>query len=309
MMVRSLATAASLFLATTLSVVAKSITLPLYPDGQVPHYRDVGETEIVERGDLLLVSKVQTPTIEVFLPDPAIATGEAVVICPGGGYWVLAYELEGTEVAQWWADRGIAGIVLKYRLPTSAAQIEPRLSPLLDAERAMRLVRSRATDWHIDPDRVGIMGFSAGGHLAATLSTQPSHPINSDGDPIDRLSSRPDFSILVYPVISMSAPFAHAGSRLGLLGENPAPKYLRRYSAELQVTPETPPAILIHAEDDEGVPPDHSHVYAEALRAQNIPAEVHLYPSGGHGFGLATGNSNLKDWIEVCHQWLVSQRE
>ena len=153
------------------------------------------------------------------------------------------------------------------------------------------------------------MGFSAGGHLAATLSTQYSDRDTAATDAVEWFSSRPDFTILVYPVISFGAPFAHSGSRLGLLGEDPSVALIEQYSNERQVKPTTPPAILIHAADDEGVPPDHSHAYAEALQAQGIAAEVHIYLEGGHGFGLAADDPVLSEWIKVCHQWLVAQRD
>lgn len=288
-------------------LTAESTTLPLYPTGAVPNYQDVGETEIRDRANILRISKVQTPTLEVYLPDPQIATGEAIVICPGGGYAILAYEHEGTEIARWWADRGVAGLVLKYRLPTSAAQIEPRLSPLLDAQRALRLARHHAADWNINPERVGIMGFSAGGHLAATASVHYDAGDPTADDPVDRLSSRPDFSMLIYPVISFTEPFRHSGSRRNLIGPEPTAELIEHYSNELQVTADTPPAILIHAQDDRSVPVENSFVYAEALRRHDIPTEVVVYPVGGHGFGLRQEPAVIRDWIERCAAWLEAR--
>lgn len=291
--------------ALTAARAAESFILPLYPAGAVPNYRDVGEVEVRERTNILRISKVQTPTLEVYLPDPAIATGDAVVICPGGGYAILAYEHEGVEIAQWWAERGVAGLVLKYRLPTSDAQIEPRLSPLLDAQRALRLARHHAADWNIDPQRVGIMGFSAGGHLASTASVHYDTGDSDASDPVNRHSSRPDFSILVYPVISFTEPFRHSGSRRNLIGPNPSDDLVRHYSSELQVTADTPPAILIHAQDDLSVPVENSFVYAEALRAHGIVTEIHVYSEGGHGFGLRSEPAAIQGWMQRCHAWLL----
>lgn len=283
---------------------AESFTLPLYPAGAIPNYQDVGETEIRERTNILRISKVQTPTLEVYLPDPAVATGDAVVICPGGGYAILAYEHEGIEIAQWWAERGVAGLVLKYRLPTSAAQIEPRLSPLLDAQRALRLARHHAAEWNLNPDRVGIMGFSAGGHLAATASVHYDAGDPAATDPVERHSSRPDFSMLVYPVVSFTEPFRHSGSRRNLIGTDPPADLVEHYSSERQVTADTPPAILIHAQDDRSVPVENSFVYAEALRAQGIAPEIHVYSEGGHGFGRRTEPPAIQGWMQRCADWL-----
>ncbi len=283
---------------------AESFTLPLYPTGGIPNYRDAGEAEEHVRDGILRIGRVQTPTIEVFLPDPSKATGEAIVICPGGGYWILAYELEGTEIARWWAERGVAGVVLKYRLPTSKAQIEPRLSPLMDAQRALRLVRHQAEDWRINPNRVGIMGFSAGGHLAATASVHYDNGNPDAADPIEQQSSRPDFSMLVYPVISFSGEFSHVGSRRALLGEIPDTELVHHYSAEKNITPDTPPAVLVHARDDAGVPIANSHAYAEALWATGVAAEIHAFDEGGHGFGAALDDPVLGSWLPRCAEWL-----
>lgn len=302
-MPRIVALSIAFFWSLTLHATPPQV-LPLYPAGAIPNYQDVGETEIRERTNILRISKVQTPTLEVYLPDPAIATGDAVVICPGGGYAILAYEHEGTEVARWWAERGVAGLVLKYRLPTSAAQIEPRLSPLLDAQRALRLARHHAADWNINPKRVGIMGFSAGGHLASSASVHYDTGDSDASDPVNRHSSRPDFSMLVYPVISFTEPFRHSGSRRNLIGTDPTQELIQHYSSELQVTADTPPAILIHAQDDRSVPVENSFVYAEALRAHGITPEIHVYSEGGHGFGLRPEPAAIQGWMHRCADWL-----
>jgi acetyl esterase/lipase len=197
---------------------------------------------------------VQKPDIAVFLPSKKNATGEAVIVCPGGGYSILAYDWEGSDIARWLNSRGITAFVLKYRLPLSKSNIVPHKSPLMDAQRAMRLVRFNAEKWNIDPGKIGIMGFSAGGHLASTLSTHfdGGDPVSSD--PVERMSCRPDFSVLVYPVITFTEEFQHSGSRINLLGEDADESLVRYYSNELQVTEDTPRAILIHADDDTAVP-------------------------------------------------------
>jgi acetyl esterase/lipase len=289
------------------------ISLPLYPDGEVPYSiasseRESGSVEPLPKRTILLVRKVQVPTISVYLPDPAEATGDAVVICPGGGYEVLAYEWEGTEIAERWVRQGIAAIVLKYRLPSRVSQTHPHLCPLADAKRAMRLVRYHANDWNIT-GKLGVQGFSAGGHLASTVCTQFDRGISESADPVERLSCRPDFSILVYPVISFSADFAHLGSRRNLLQEKPAHSLLSRFSAESQVTNETPPALLIHAIDDPVVPYQHSLVFLEALRRQGVAATMHLYPRGEHGFSQAQNDRFLATWFERCCEWLSDLRD
>jgi acetyl esterase/lipase len=249
------------------------------------------------------ISKVQNPEIEVYLPSGQNATGDAVIICPGGGYWILAWDWEGSDIAKYFNSKGIAAIVLKYRLPTSASNIEPHKSPLLDAQRAMRMVRYKSADWNIKPNRIGIMGFSAGGHLASTLSTHFDAGNMDANDPVDRMSCRPDFSILMYPVISFTSDF-HSGSKEALLGKNPDPELVKYYSNELQVTAQTPPAILIHSSDDNAVPVENSLTYFAALRKNNIPASIHIYPYGGHGFSLAIGKGYLSTWPDRVVEWM-----
>lgn len=284
----------------------QNFILPLYPEGQIPNYQPTGEKEIWDSTDIVRVSKVQTPGIAVFLPSKKNATGEAVIICPGGGYWILAYHWEGTDIARYWNSKGIAAIVLKYRLPTSESQVIPHKSPLMDARRATRLVRHHASEWNINPSRVGIMGFSAGGHLASTLSTHFDQGNPKATDPVERHSCRPDFSILVYPVISFTGDFGHSGSRKALIGED-APEELKEfYSNELHVTEDTPPAILIHSADDKGVPYQNSVVYFEKLQEMGVMSELHIYPRGGHGYSLAIGQGHLATWPDRCYDFLQS---
>jgi len=238
------------------------------------------------------------PTLTPYLPPREKATGAAIVVCPGGGYDHLA-EHEGGPVAEWLNSLGIAAFVLKYRLG-------PRYhhpAPLQDAARAIRLVRSRAAEWQIDPQRIGILGFSAGGHLASTIATHFDGGRPGDADVIERVSSRPDLLILIYPVITMKEK-AHAGSKLKLLGENPSPELVAQLSNEEHVTRETPPTFLVHAMSDPGVPVENSLMFAGALRRAGVPREIHLYERGGHGFGLAKDDPVLSTWPDRCVTWL-----
>ncbi len=290
-------------LAFVLPCLGQNLVVPLW-EGDPPNYRETGEVTIWDTADIVRVRNVQKPDIAVFLPSKKNATGEAVVICPGGGYGILAYDWEGSDIARWLNSEGIAAFVLKYRLPGSKSNIIRHLSPLMDAQRAMRLVRSRAEEWNLDPSKVGIMGFSAGGHLASTLSTHFDAGDPDNPDPVERQSCRPDFSVLVYPVISFTEDFQHSGSRINLLGEDAEELLVRYYSNELQVTEATPPAILIHADDDTGVPVENSLAYYEALRANKVSSELHIYPYGGHGFSLAIGQGHLSTWPDRVIEWI-----
>lgn len=283
---------------------AQTLTLPLYPAGKIPNWQKSNETEKHESTDILWVTQVQTPDIAVFLPPKRNATGEAVVICPGGGYAGLAYDWEGVEVAKWLNTKGIAGIVLKYRLPLSKSNLTPHLSPLLDAKRAMRLVRANAVQWNIQAGKIGVMGFSAGGHLASTLLTHFDEGNRDAPDSVERWSSRPDFGVLVYPVISMSKPIMHAGSRNNLIGEHPDTGLATLYSNELQVTKETPPTFLIHAMDDNAVPVENSLLFFQAMKDKGVPGALHVFPSGGHGFGLGIGKGLAESWTTLCADWI-----
>jgi acetyl esterase/lipase len=277
--------------------------LPLW-NGTPPNHHDSGLVEQTAEDGFIRISKVQTPTIEIRLPSKASATGAAVVICPGGGYGILAYDWEGTDIAGWLNGNGIAAIIVKYRLPEDASNEKPWLSPLLDVKRAMRLTRQHAEKWNIKTDRVGVMGFSAGGHLASTLGTHFDAGNPTDPDPIEGLSSRPDFMILMYPVITMEEATTHAGSRKNLLGENPLPEMIRQYSNELQVSPETPPTFIVHSSDDAAVPVQNSLRFYEALLANGVESEMHLFPYGGHGYSLAVGRGRLQGWSDLCLAWI-----
>lgn len=278
---------------------------PLWEDN-IPNYQESDDQESITPGrNITFIRNVQKPEIEVYLPSPRNANGMAVVICPGGGYSGVAYDWEGTEVAKWLNTHGIAGIVLKYRMPGAKSNIIRHISPLMDAQRAMRYTRHHAKEWNIDPEKVGVMGFSAGGHLASTLGVHYDKGWKETDDPIDQLSARPDFMILMYPVISMTDNSMHKGSRNNLLGPDLDPALAEYFSTEKQVHKDTPPTILIHSGDDKGVPVKNSLMFYEALLAHEVPAEMHIYPFGGHGFGLALDQGYLSTWTDRCVDWLM----
>lgn len=241
------------------------------------------------------------PTLTVCLPPKETATGAAVVICPGGGYGGLAIDHEGHQVAKWLNSFGVAGFILKYR-HRGTGYGHP--APLQDAQRAIRTVRSRAGEWGIRPDRIGILGFSAGGHLASSAGTHFDKGRPDAEDAIERVSCRPDFMVLVYPVITFTESYAHAGSRKNLLGTTPDPKLVELFSNEKQVTPETPPTFLLHTDQDDGVPAENSIAFYLALRKAKVPAELHIYAKGPHGFGLGKKPDPLATWPERCADWM-----
>ncbi len=247
------------------------------------------------------ITRVTDPQLEVYLAPPAKATGAAVVICPGGGYGRLAIDHEGYQVAEWLNTHGITGIILVYRLPSDAIMEDKSIGPLQDAQEAVRIVRRNSREWNIDPGRIGIMGFSAGGHLASTASTQFDEMVYTVAD---ETSARPDFSILIYPVISMDGQVTHRGSRDNLLGKDPTAEMIRRFSSEERVGADNPPAFLVHSLDDRAVPPENSIRYVRALREHRIPAELHLYERGGHGYGLGRGDGTETTWPDACIRWL-----
>lgn len=282
------------FILAFVQLNAQNIVMELYPEGEIPNWKITGENEIRDTADIVRVGNVQVPDIAVFLPSKKNATGYAVIICPGGGYHRLAYDYEGEDVAKFFNSKGIAAIVLKYRLPISKNNIVPHKNPLMDAQRAMRLVRYNAQKWNVDPQKIGIMGFSAGGHLASSLSTHFDEGQPEAADHLERVSCRPDFSLLIYPVITFTGNFQHQGSREALVGDNI--ELMEYFSSEKQVNANTPPTFLIHASDDGAVPVENSIVYYQALVTNGVKAEMHIYPKGGHGFALATGKGHLASW-------------
>jgi len=243
------------------------------------------------------------PSLTIYLPDKEKATGAAVVIFPGGGYGHLAMDHEGHQIAQWLNSIGVAGFIVKYRHRNSGAGYG-HPAPIQDAQRAIRMVRSRAKEWDVDPGRIGIIGFSAGGHLASTAGTHFNTRYSKPVDEIDRCSARPDFMILMYPVISFTEWYTHKGSMVNLLGKNPDKDLIENFSNEKQVTSETPPTFLVHANDDNGVPPENSIAFYLALRKAKVPAEMHIYEKGSHGFGLGTGKGACSSWPVRCEDWM-----
>lgn len=243
------------------------------------------------------------PILTCFRPDPETATGTAIIICPGGGYGHLAMDHEGTQIAEWFNRIGVTAFVLKYRLPVNGYR---HPVPLMDAQRAIRLVRSHAEDWKIDPAKIGIIGFSAGGHLASSAGTHFEKPVVPGGiaDAIDTVSCRPDYMVLVYPVISMQEGLTHGGSRNNLLGKEPSPELVKLMSNELQVTSAVPPTFLVHANDDQAVLPENSVRFYLACRKAEVPAELHLYLKGGHGFGMRPNAGPAAKWTEACEKWM-----
>lgn len=274
-----------IFFAMTIGIRAQTATpIVLWPDGAP---------------NALGKEAVDIPTLTPFLAPKETATGASVVVCPGGGYSHLSDVKEGSDVAKWLNSLGISAFVLKYRLGMRYHQP----NQLLDAARALRTVRARAGEWNLDAKRIGILGFSAGGHLASTLATHFDAGNPDAKDPIDRVGSRPDLVILIYPVITMGE-FTHKGSKTNLLGENPTAELVQKYSNELQVTKETPPAFLVHTMNDPAVPVENSLMFVAALRKAGVSFEFHLYEQGPHGFGLAPANPVLASWTARCADWL-----
>jgi acetyl esterase/lipase len=266
----------------TNSMAGEALRLFLWP-GEAP--LGDGKTE-----------KVEVP-VTVHLPAPGLASGACLVICPGGGYGGRVVEGEGHGIARWLNSNNIAGVVLEYRLPNGNYH-----RPLLDAQRAIRIVRSHAAEWKLDPHRIGIIGFSAGGHLASTVGTHFDAGNEKSADPVERLSSRPDFMVLVYPVITMGEK-THGGSRNNLLGPSPSPELIEFLSNEKQVTAQTPPTFLTHAQTDAVVPVAQSRSFYEALRAHGVPAEFQEFPKGNHGYNGYQGEE-WDAWQKRSLEWL-----
>jgi acetyl esterase/lipase len=282
------------------TLVYSQTVIPLY-DGRIPNAIDVPDEESSERRDngILIVSKVSQPTLTIYLPPSEIATGKAVIICPGGGYGVLAFSHEGTDVAEEFNRKGIAAFVLKYRLPSDETMIDKTIGPFQDAQRAIQRVRENAEQWNVKPDQIGIMGFSAGGHLASTAGTH--FKSQSIPNP-NNTSLRPDFMILVYPVISFDPEIGHSGSIKNLLGENPSQDLRDYYSNEKQVSTQMPPSYLVHAKNDP-VSIQNSYVFEKALKKFNIPVSSTYFEEGGHGFGMINPTSSVR-WMDEVENWM-----
>jgi acetyl esterase/lipase len=246
------------------------------------------------------VSNVHDPTLTVFPAPPEKNTGSAVIVCPGGGYTIQAIEKEGRAVAEWLNAIGVNAFVLRYRLKEYGHP-----APLRDVLRAVRMLRAEPARWRISPDRIGVLGFSAGGHLAASAATMFDDPDGKTGASLDATSARPDFAVLVYPVIRLVGPEAHSGSWKSLLGEPATPEMRERMSPDTRVTKQTPPTFLVHGGTDTAVPPENSVAFYLALRRTGVPAELHLFQDGAHGFGLLPGNGPISDWPKRCAEWFA----
>ncbi|KQY15880.1 alpha/beta hydrolase [Massilia sp. Root133] len=270
-------------------------TIPLWPEG-VPDAKPGFGPEHVDDGR---VSNVSEPTLTVYGPAVDRPNGTAVIICPGGGYVRLSTAREGEQYAAWLGTLGITSFVLKYRM-----QEFGHPAPLRDVLRAVRLVRAQAARYHIRPDRIGVMGSSAGGHLAASAGTLYDHPLGRTGADLDKISARPDFLVLMYPVITMDGPAVHAGSRKALLGANPSAADVRLMSVEQQVTAATPPTLLIHTQEDQTVPVENSILFYQALTRAKVPAEMYLFEHGSHGMGMRAGLGTASAWPKRAEEWL-----
>src|SRR5690554_34918 len=286
-----------LIMALPLSLSAQVQTMPLY-DEVPPFSRMLLEKDEIGEGGR--VTKVAVPELTIYSPQEADANQMAILVCPGGGYGLLAIQHEGHDIGRWYSERGYLVAVLKYRLPQEDLVDQSWEVPLNDARQGIRKLRENAEKWNIDPEKVGVLGFSAGGHLASSVAV---HGEEARGG---KLSSRPDFSILVYPVISMDTAITHQGSRKNLLGEKLGTEWEKYFSNETQVNPSTLPAFLVHSWDDKAVPAENFIRYAKALNQFNTKVELHLFEKGGHGYGMGNKEShgNAASWIEMSDEWI-----
>ncbi|WP_414534320.1 pectin acetylesterase PaeX [Dickeya chrysanthemi] len=285
-------------------------TFPIWPQGEAPGaITSSVQQQVVERSKDpawpdRAVTGIRSPEITVYVPDNP--NGTALLITPGGSYQRVVLDKEGSDLAPYFTQQGYTLFVMTYRMPADGHQ-EGADAPLADAQRAIRTLRSHAAQWRIDPQRIGIMGFSAGGHVAASLGTRFAQTVYPAQDEIDHVSARPDFMVLMYPVISMQENIAHAGSRKALMGSHPSEAQIERYSAEKQVSAQTPPTFLVHAIDDPSVSVDNSLVMLSALRENKIPAEIHLFEQGKHGFGIrGTVGLPAAAWPQLLNNWIKS---
>jgi len=294
-----LSTVICFFALVNLTQAKQGITIPIWPEG-VPGAHTNGGEEKYEQGRFY---NVQNPTLTYFPADPAKACGTAIILCPGGGYVRLAVGLEGGGSTAWLNQLGVSVFILKYRLGDYG---QP--APLRDVLRAVRLVRSRANEYKIDPNKIGIFGGSAGGHLAAAAGTMYNDPDGKTGAALDNVDARPNFLILQYPVITMFEPYVHKGSRNALLGKTPSEELKKRYSCELNVTKDTPPSFIFSTLEDKSVPMENSIMFYRALREKGVPAELHVFEHGAHGFGFGKNLGPTSDWPKLCESWLRSNK-
>jgi len=278
---------------------AQTEVVPLWPEG-VPNAR---ANPGPERLDGERISNVSQPTLTVYPAAYDRSARTAVIICPGGGYEILSFTHEGRQYAQWLSTLGVTAFVLKYRLSDYGHP-----APLQDVLRAIRTVRAHAAQYGVDPDRIGIMGSSAGGHLAASAETLYDHPAGRTGAAIDAVSARPDFAMLMYPVITITQPSTHQGSRHALLGDAPSPALAQLLSPEQQVNAHTPPTLLVHSQDDPVVPVENSILFFQALTRAHVPAEMYLFEHGSHGMGMSLGMGTVSDWPRRAEEWLRARK-
>ncbi len=293
-----LRTAFCLLLLCTVSLAADPLVLPLWPEG-VPGGKPHAKPFISDPTGR--VGEVHEPSLTVFAPPAGQANGTAAVICPGGGYAWLSTLREGKRYAEWLNQLGVTCFVLHYRLKEYGHP-----APLQDVLRAIRIVRSRAAEFSVNPERIGVVGSSAGGHLASSAATLFDHADGKTGAALDAVSARPDFALLLYPVILMEGPHIHAGSRNNLISATPSPELVGLVSTERRVTKDTPPTFLVHAQDDKAVPVENSLAFYAALRAAGVPVEMHLYEKGGHGFAMEAKHLPTSEWPDRAATWLRS---
>jgi acetyl esterase/lipase len=274
--------------------------IPLYPTGKMPNSKGMNLRDSIANERIY---RVGTPGMYAFFPSSAENKGAAVLICPGGGYERLAYVVSGTQLAKWFNSIGVSAFVLNYRLPNSPDLVHREVGPLQDAQRAIKLIRKNALNWGINPAKIGVQGSSAGGHLAAMVSTQ-AKDVSIVKDSIDTVSFQPNFMVLVSPVVDMGA-YAHAGSRKNLLGEVPSKEMIERYSNQLQVTTSTPPAFIIHAFNDKSVNVRNSLLLYQSLVEKNVSSSLHVFPQGGHSIALRNNPGSTEQWTTLCEAWMI----
>lgn len=282
------------------SSVSAQEFIPIWPKGKMPNSKGLSLKDSITSE---YVYQVANPGIYAFFPSKKENKGAAVVIFPGGGYTRLAVNISGFQLAKWFNTIGISAFVLNYRLPVSPDLIERDKAPLQDAQRAIRYIRANAGQWGINPNRIGVQGSSAGGHLAASAGTIL-EDISSIGDSLDKISYKPDFTLLVSPVIDMGS-FAHTGSRDNLLGENSSQKMRDKYSLQLRVSAFTPPAFIVHAFNDKSVSVKNSLLFYNALLDKKVPSSLHVFPQGGHAIALRNNPGSTDYWTALCESWLI----
>ncbi len=295
-----------IFMMLTCTTTTKSysqVVFPLY-EKEIPNSIPGADEEQSIKEGITRISKVSVPTLTMYTPASGKSNGTAVIICPGGGYGILAIDHEGYDVAKKFTEMGVTAFVLKYRLPNDKIMVDRSIGPLQDAQRAIQMVRNNASKWKVNRKRIGIMGFSAGGHLASTAGTHFNHAVISNPK---NTSLRPDFMLLIYPVISFQDSLTHSGSKNNLIGKNADSLKKALYSNELQVNKKTPPTFLVHAKDDGAVKVENSILFNQALLKNQVPTEMYLYEKGGHGFGLNNKTSEVK-WMDLLEKWMMKMK-